>query len=104
MLYLRMSRSDSFRLRFMGLIVLLVVMAWRYRNNRAVFFVLVGTVFAAVALLAGDQVPERVVQSLALAWAACMLVAGVSGVRQLGDPFRKKKGYVVLQAGREHKN
>jgi len=81
-----------------------VVMAWRYRNNRAVFFVLVGTIFAAVALLAGDQVPERVVQSLALAWAACMLVAGVSGLTELAYRLKKKKDNVVIQAGREHKN
>jgi hypothetical protein len=88
----------------LALIVLLVVTAWRYRNNRAVFFVLVGAVFAAVALLAGDQVPERVVQSLALAWAACMLVAGVSALTELAYRLKKKKGDVVIQAGGEHKS
>jgi hypothetical protein len=99
-----MSRSDGFRQRLALVIVLMAAMAWRYRNNRAVFFVMVGTIFAALALVAGDQVPERIVQSLALAWAACMLIAGVSAISELVYRLRKKKDNVVMPAGREHKN
>jgi drug/metabolite transporter (DMT)-like permease len=85
-------------------VVFLAVMAWRYRNNRAVFFVVVGTLFAAVALVAADQIPDRILQSLALAWAACMVVAAVSAISDLIYRLKKKKGNVVIHAGRERKN
>ena len=58
----------------------LVVMACRYCNNRPVFFVVVGSIFAVAALLVSvSNLPERILESLALTWAASMLVAGVSG-------------------------
>lgn len=45
----------------------LVVMAWRYRNNRPVFFVVVGSIFAVAALLVSvSNLPERILESLAL--------------------------------------
>jgi hypothetical protein len=92
------------RLKFVGVVVFLVVMAWRYRNNRAVFFVVAGTIFAAVAAVIADQVPDRILQSLALAWAACMLVAAVSAISDLIYRARKRKGHTVIHAGRERKN
>jgi hypothetical protein len=70
----------------------LVVMAWRYRNNRPVFFVVVGSIFAVAALLVSvSNLPERILESLALAWAACMLVAGASGAWELANYLRKKR-------------
>jgi drug/metabolite transporter (DMT)-like permease len=92
------------RLKLAGVVVFLAVMAWRYRNNRAVFFAVVGSLFAAIAVVVADQVPDRILQSLALAWAACMLVAAVSAITDLIYRSRKKKGNVVVHAGREHKN
>jgi drug/metabolite transporter (DMT)-like permease len=92
------------RQKLAAIVVFLVAMAWQYRNNRAVFFVVVGTLFAAVAMLAGDRLPDRVVQSLGLAWAACMLVAGVSALSELARRLKKKKGNAVIHAGGEHKN
>jgi hypothetical protein len=72
--------------------VFLVAMAWRYRNNRPIFFVVVGTIFALAAILvSGSALPERILQSLALAWAACTLVAGVSGAWELAHYLRKKR-------------
>jgi len=70
----------------------LVVMAWRYRNNRPVFFVVVASIFAVAAgLVSVFNLPERILESLALAWAACMLIAGVSAAWELTDYLRKKK-------------
>jgi hypothetical protein len=92
------------RLKLAGVVVFLAVMAWRYRYNRAGFFVLVGSLFAAVAVVVADQVPDRILQSLALAWAASMLVAAVSAITDLIYRSRKKKGSVVIHAGREHRN
>ena len=89
---------------FAAVIALLMVAAWQYRNNRPVFFVEVGTLFAAVAVVVADRLPERILQSLALAWAACMLVAAVSVISDLIYRSRKKKGNVVIHAGKEHKN
>jgi phosphate/sulfate permease len=54
------------------------------------FFVVVGSLFAVAALVAGSHVPERIVQSLALAWAACMLVAAVFAAWELVQYLRRK--------------
>jgi putative Ca2+/H+ antiporter (TMEM165/GDT1 family) len=70
----------------------LIVMAWRYRNNRPVFFVVVGSIFAVAALLVSvSNLPERILESLAIAWAACMLVAGVFAAGELVNYLRKKR-------------
>ena len=91
------------RFKLVGVVVFLAVMAWRYRNNRPVFFVVVGTLFAAVAIVMADQVSDRIVQSLALAWAACMLVAAASAISGQIYRARKKKSNVVIHS-RESKN
>jgi hypothetical protein len=72
------------------IVSVLLVMAWRNRNNMAIFFLLVGTLFAVAAMLASEQVPETIIQALALGWALCMLVAGVSGIAKLVAHLRKK--------------
>ena len=85
--------------------VFLVVMAWQYRNNRPVFFVIVGTLFAAAAaLVSGSHLSDRILQSLALAWAACMLVAGVSATWELTRYVRRKKNTTVPHGGKAHGN
>jgi hypothetical protein len=73
------------------IIALLLGAAWRYRNNRPVFFVLVGTLFGVAAVLTRGRVPDAILQALALAWASCMLFAGVFGVADLTAHLRRKK-------------
>jgi putative Ca2+/H+ antiporter (TMEM165/GDT1 family) len=90
------ARHSKITMRFLVITAaFLVVMAWRYRNNRPVFFVVVGSIFAVAALLVSvSNLPERIVESLALAWAACMLVAGVFAAGELAKYLRKKRNAV----------
>ena len=87
-----------------AMIALLVVAAWQYRNNRPVFFVVVGTLFAAVPLVLGSHVPERILQACALAWLACMLVALVFGAGQIAHWLRNKRKATVAQGAKDHKS
>jgi hypothetical protein len=89
---------------FAVVIALLIVSAWQYRNNRPVFFVLVGTLFAAAGVLVStSNFSPRILESLAFAWLACMLVACMFGVGELIDHFRKKNKPIALNGGKEHK-
>jgi hypothetical protein len=73
-------------------VAFLVVTAWQCRNNRPVFFVVVGSIFAiAAVLVSNSKLPERILESLSLAWAACMLVAGVSAAWELAHYLKRKK-------------
>jgi len=90
---------------FAAVIALLIVAAWQYRNNRPVFFVVVGTLFAAAAVLvSGSNFSPRILESLALAWLACMLVACVFGVGKLVDHFLKKDKPIAANDSKEHKS
>ena len=70
----------------------LLVMAWQYRKNRPVLFVLLATLFAAAALFAADRpgLSEWVLKSFAIAWLICMLAAGVFAAEKLIYILRKK--------------
>jgi drug/metabolite transporter (DMT)-like permease len=92
------------RPKFAALIVFLVVMAWQFRNNRAVFFLVIGTLFPAGAMLFGDRIPDRVLQSLALAWAACMLLAAASAASKLFQYLKKKRNATAPHAGKAHQS
>jgi hypothetical protein len=83
--------AAAMRKGFALIVSVLLVMAWRNRNNMAVFFLLVGTLFAVAAMLVSELVPETIIQALALGWALCMLVAGVSAIAKLAARLRKKK-------------
>ena len=89
-----MSFQGSAKIIMKALLIIpafLVVMAWRYRANRPVFFVVVASIFAVAALLVSvSNLPERILESLALAWATCMLVAGAFAGCELVNYLRKK--------------
>jgi predicted membrane protein len=71
----------------------LLVMAWQYRKNRPVLFVVVGSLFAVAAMfVAGLTGPaEWIIRSLAVAWLICMLAAGTFAAEKLIYILRKKK-------------
>ena len=85
--------------------MLLIVAVWHYRNNRPIFFVLVGSIFAAAAaiLVSSADLSDRLVQSLALGWLLCMLVAAASGIVELAQYIKNKKNRAAEHNGREHK-
>jgi hypothetical protein len=87
-----------------AMIVLLVVAAWQYRNNRPVFFVVVGTLFAAIPLVLGSHVPERILQSCAFAWLACMLVALAFGVAEIVHWLKNKRKAIVAHGAKSPKS
>jgi hypothetical protein len=90
---------------FAAVIALLIVAAWQYRNNRPIFFVVVGTLFAAAGVLvSGSNLSPRIVESLALAWLACMLVACVFGAGKLVKHFRIKNKPIASGGSKEHKS
>jgi len=70
----------------------LLVMAWQYRKNKAVLFVIVATLFADAALFVAGRpdLSEWILKSLALCWLICMLAAGVFAVEKLTYSLRKK--------------
>jgi len=74
------------------IIAFLLVTAWQYRNNRTVFFVLLGTLFGVAAVLTSRHVPEETLQALALGWALCMLIAGVFAMGQSDCSPSAKEG------------
>jgi hypothetical protein len=70
----------------------LLVMAWQYRKNKAVLFVIVATLFAEAALFVAGRpsLSEWILKSLALCWLICMLGAGVFAAEKLIYILRKK--------------
>lgn len=90
--------------RLAALIALLIVAAWQYRNNRPVFFLVVGTLFAAGPMLIGPHIPDRVLQSFALAWAACMVAAAIFAAGDLARWLKKKRSAVLAHGTKEHKS
>jgi hypothetical protein len=48
-------------------------------------------------LVSVSNLPERIFESLALAWAACMLVAGVSAAWELANYLRKKRNAMATR-------
>jgi integral membrane sensor domain MASE1 len=91
------------RKAFPALLVLLLVAAWRFRDNRPVFFVIVATLFAVVAIpVSGSGLPESILQGLALGWLACMLVASVFGIVELTRYMKKRKASAVAEGRKEH--
>jgi peptidoglycan/LPS O-acetylase OafA/YrhL len=92
-----LEQSIGMRKGFAAVIAFLFVMAWQYRNKRAVFFLIVGALFASAAALNADRVPDRILQALALGWVLCMLVAGVSAAANLASRLRKKTKHSYLE-------
>jgi hypothetical protein len=82
--------ATAMRKGFAVLIAFLLVMTWQSRKNMAAFFFGVGTLFAATAALTSDHVPDSILQALALGWALCTLIAGVSWAASLAARLRKK--------------
>ena len=70
--------------------VFLLIAAWRNRNDRAMFFLSVGSLCAIAAVLGANHIPDRILQALALAWMLCMLVAAASALWKLASKLRKK--------------
>ena len=80
------------RKAFPALLALLLVAAWRYRDNRPVFFVVVATIFATAAIPVSDShLPETIFQACGLGWLVCMLVALVFGIGDFGRYMRKRR-------------
>jgi hypothetical protein len=77
-----------------ALTIFLLVMAWQYRKNRPVLFVIVATLFAEAALLVARLTGpwDWILKSLALCWLICMLAAGVFAAEKLIYTSRKKAG------------
>jgi hypothetical protein len=73
--------------------VFLVVMAWQYRKNKPVLFVIIATLFADAALLSSrwESISGWSVPFFALAWLLCMLIAGVLAANKFALSVRKKK-------------
>jgi putative Ca2+/H+ antiporter (TMEM165/GDT1 family) len=101
-----MSFQGSAKITMKALLIIpafLVVMAWRYRANRPVFFVVVASIFAVAALLVSvSNLPERILESLALAWATCMLVAGAFAGCELVNYLRKKNNAMAPHDPKTH--
>jgi hypothetical protein len=84
-----------------AIIAFLLVMAWQYRKNKALLFVIVATLFASAGLLASGRAgfPEWTVTFLALAWLICMLIAGLLALEKLFYSIRK-----MMKQSRIHKS
>ncbi len=74
-----------------ALTAFLLVMAWQYRKNRPVLFVIVATLFAEAALFVARLTGpwEWILKSLALCWLICMLAAGVFAAEKLIYKLRR---------------
>jgi hypothetical protein len=72
--------------------VFLCVMAWQYRKNEPLLFVIIATLFADAAMMSSrwDNFTDRPEQVLALCWLICMLFAGVSFILSLRGKKRDK--------------
>jgi Na+/H+ antiporter NhaD/arsenite permease-like protein len=57
--------------------VFLVAMAWRYRKNEPLWFVIVGSLFAVAAFWSSQYRNDWPLRIFALGWLTCMLIAGV---------------------------
>ena len=77
----------------LAIAVFLVLMAWKYRKNRPLLFVIVATLFAAAAMVSTrwENQSELPLKFFAVAWLACMLVAGVLAVDKLGHFLRNRR-------------
>jgi hypothetical protein len=58
--------------------VLLIVMAWQYRKNTPLWFVIIATLFADAAMLSAhwEDVSNWPLRIFSVCWLACMLPAG----------------------------
>jgi hypothetical protein len=74
-----------------ALTAFLLVMAWQYRKNRPVLFLIVATLFGEAALFVSRLTGpwEWILKSLAFCWLICMLAAGVFAAEKIYT-LRKK--------------
>ena len=87
---------------FPAIRALLLVAAWQYRDNRPVFFVIVGTLFASAAIaVSASHLPEPILQACAFGWLACMIVAAVFGIGDLRRYIKRRKNAAAIQGSRE---
>jgi uncharacterized membrane protein len=73
--------------------VFLVVMAWQYRKNKPVLFVIVATLFACAAVPSTrwENISDLPLRVFALCWLTCMLIAGFLAAKKVALSARKKK-------------
>jgi hypothetical protein len=78
--------------RGLAITAFLLVMAWQYRKNKAVLFVIVATLFADAAMFVAGRpsLSDRILKSLVLCWLICML----------GDLHAAKKDSEILMQKR----
>ena len=77
----------------LAIAVFLVLMAWQYRKNKPLLFVIVASLFAAAAMVSTrwENQSELPLKFFAVAWLACMLIAGVLAVDKLGRFLRNRR-------------
>jgi CHASE2 domain-containing sensor protein len=85
----------------------LLVMAWQYRKNKAVLFVIIATLFVPAAALSTrwentSDWPPRV---FALCWLTCMVIAGALAIKNLvlAKSKEKRDKAVPTHSSRTHK-
>jgi uncharacterized membrane protein len=77
----------------LAIAVFLVLMAWQYRKNKPLLFAIVATLFAAAAMASTrwENQSDLPLKFFAVAWLACMLVAGVLAADKLGRFLRNRR-------------
>jgi hypothetical protein len=72
--------------------VFLLAMAWQYRKNMPLLFVIIATFFADAAMLSSrwENVSEWPVRMFSVCWLICMLGAGVLAAEKWIYILRKK--------------
>jgi uncharacterized membrane protein len=75
-----------------AVVAFLIVMAWQYRKNKTVLFLIVGTLFACAALLSTrwENVSDFPLRAFALCWLTCMLIAGILAAKKLVHSAQKR--------------
>jgi uncharacterized membrane protein len=78
---------------FAVIIAFLMVIAWQYRKNEAVLFLIVGTLFACAALLSTrwEDFTDLPLRVFALCWLGCMLIAGLLATKKLVHSAQKTR-------------
>jgi uncharacterized membrane protein len=77
----------------LAIVVFLVLMAWQYRKNKPLLFVIVASLFAAAGMASTrwENQSELPLKFFAIAWLACMLIAGVLALDRLGRFVRNRR-------------
>jgi uncharacterized membrane protein len=76
-----------------ALAAFLIVMAWQYRRNKALLFVIIGTLFACAAAFSTrwEKISDWPLRTFAFCWLICMLAAGVLAANKLVLAIAKRK-------------